>query len=128
MKKYIFYHILVIIGAIGLLSCSEEVEVEPTERYLRIVDDQDYNAEYDPISIQETFNGGSLILSGINLENSPFQGVKIVRLDSIGGYVGETVLAENYVNPVGDLMTIDSSYYFFCMETGNLVNKPCSLK
>ncbi len=120
MKTFNFTNILLVLSTLLVFSCSEEVEIEPTERYLRIVDDQDYNAEYDPISIQETFNGGSLILSGINLDNSPFRGVKIVRLDSIGGYVGETILDGNYVNPVGDFMTIDSTYYFFCMESGNL--------
>ncbi len=103
-----------------MTSCKDEDMIMDTESYLRIIDDQDYNASFNPISIRETLGGGSIILAGTDAPNSDFQGISIIRLDSLGGFVGEFEMDFSYVTPVGDLMTVDSTHYFFCMEEGTL--------
>lgn len=118
MKNISLLSLLAIV-LISVSSCKDEDVVMATESYLRILDDQDYNAAFNPISIQETSTGGSIILSGTDAPNTDFEGINIIRLDSLGAYASEFELT-GYVTPVGDLMRVDSAFYFFCMEEGTL--------
>ena len=102
-------------------SCSEEELIEPTERYLKIYDDRIYNASYDPISIVETETGSSLVLTEINLANSSFSGSSIIRIDSVGDISNTSAVAENFVAPVGSLVTIGNMHYYATMDEQSLL-------
>ncbi|MEL6556633.1 MAG: hypothetical protein AAFQ94_00520 [Bacteroidota bacterium] len=102
-------------------SCSEEEVIGPTERYLKIYDDRIYNASYDPIGLVETETGASLVLTEINLTNSSFSGSSIIRIDSVGDISNTTTIAENFVAPVGNLVTIGSMHYFASMDEQSLL-------
>lgn len=103
-----------------LAACSKEEPIAPTESYLKILDNRNYNAQYDPISARETPEGSTLILTATNVDDTPFSGSNIILTDSIGD-IRETIQTpQNLVAPVGDLVDIGDSYYFISMDPQSL--------
>lgn len=102
-----------------IFSCENE-ELSPAQQsFLKIYDDANYNASYQPVGLQYSENN-FYILSERSLSSSNFSGINLVVTDSIGDFVKEEQLGENFVAPTKSLMKIGSSLYFFCMDRSTL--------
>ena len=106
-----------------LMSCDEETELAPTDKYLKIYDDRSYNNTYKPISMIDTETGGTLVLTERSLQNSNFAGCSIIRIDSIGDITSTVEVPDNIVAPVGGLLQMGSSYFFIAMDENSLLTQ-----
>lgn len=111
--------IFVLIVSFFTISCEKE-ELAPEQlSFLKIYDDSDYNATYQPVGLQ--FNENKyFILSERSLNSSNFSGINLVVTDSLGEFVSEQQLEETFVAPTKSLVKIGSSLYFFCMDRNSL--------
>lgn len=101
-----------------VLSCKEEA-FDPKTSFTRIYDSFHSDQQFHPIDIAAT-ESGFLVLAGQSFDASDFMGVQLIRLDETGSYVETRDLSSDYVIPVGDLIAIDSGYYFFAMRPVSL--------
>lgn len=116
MKRY-----LLVLFSLSVIACSNESDPETDKvNFTRIYDSNRYNTSYTPIDLQQTPDGGYLILSSRRLEESNFPGIYLMKVDEFGAFISDQLVDEQYVNPVGDLMAINGSYFFFCMTELNL--------
>lgn len=95
-------------------------EVEADESFLKIYDDKRFNESYIPLDIQQTRDGGYLVLSGTRIAASNFVGIRILRLDKEGNFVSQFTMDPGYVHPVGNLMKSGEGFFFFCMDAVSL--------
>ncbi len=98
-------------------ACVEETNPALDEStFTKIYDNYQFSASYYPIDIQQTSDGGYLILGGRRLTTTTFSGIYLLKADKFGNFVSDVSIDESYVNPVGDLMKIGADYYFLCMD------------
>jgi hypothetical protein len=117
MKNSLITFILLI--AVFGYSCQNE-ELEPQQQsFLKIYDDQNYNASYNPVGIQFISNN-YYILSERRLNSSDFSGINLVVTDSLGDFVSEQQLEETFVAPTKSLLKVGNTLYFFCMDRNSL--------
>lgn len=116
------YSIALLINLLFLVSCDikKNKEVKPDHSFLKIYDNNEFNASYIPLDIQQTTDSGYLILGSNRLDNSSFSGVYLLKVDKDGNYVSDQNLSDNYVHPVKNLMKINGQFYFVAMEEGTL--------
>ncbi len=107
---------LLLIFTILSAACSNESDPTTDKaNFTRIYDSDRYDTSYNPIDMKQTSDGGYLFLASRRLDESNFQGIYIMKVDELGAFVKEELVDEQYVNPVGDLLFLNDSYYFFCM-------------
>lgn len=102
-----------------LFSCSDDGP-SPEASFFKIYDDSDADLRYRPIDIIETIDG-FILLTGVELSQSDFMGVQLIKVDSEGNYESDRTL-NNYVVPIGHmyLNPADSNSYFFAMDPTSL--------
>ncbi len=102
-----------------LMACSDN-EPAPSESFFKIYDDSNFDVSYRPIDVVETVDG-YIILTGTQLSNSNFSGVRLLKIDEEGNYEYDNEL-DDYVVPVGEmyLNESDSNSYFFAMNPTSL--------
>ena len=116
MKSTLIY-VLSIAFAISLWSCDiSDNDVTPGASFLKIYDNDDFQASFIPIDVKQTADGGYLILGGTRLDNSDFIGVYLMRVDEEGNFVSEQNLSSQFVHPIYNLMEIGDSFYFVAMD------------
>lgn len=117
MKRNLLF--LILISTIFTLSCDKD-ELEPQQQsFLKIYDDENYNASYNPVGLQ--FNANNYyILSERRLSSSDFSGINLVVTDSLGDFVSEQQLEETFVAPTKSLLKVGNLLYFFCMDRNSL--------
>lgn len=104
-----------------VFACSNESDPEADKsNFTRIYDSNRYNTSYNPIDMRQTPDGGYLVLASRRLKESNFPGIYVMKVDEFGAFVSEQLVDEQYVNPVGELLALNDSYYFFCMTELNL--------
>ncbi|NJN42604.1 MAG: hypothetical protein HC811_10620 [Flammeovirgaceae bacterium] len=109
--------LITLLTLLSATSCLEEQNPAFDEKaFTKIYDNTEFDASYYPIDVQQTSEGGYLILGGRRLENSSFAGIYILKADKLGNFVRDYDVDESYVNPVGDFMKIGATYYFLCMD------------
>ena len=102
-----------------LASCQKE-ELDPSERFTKIYDSFRSDAAFYPIDVVATTTG-FIILASQTTDQSSFRAIQVIELDEEGNFVRTVEFpAANYVIPIGDLVDIDSTYYFFGMEPVSL--------
>ncbi|MEM7550289.1 MAG: hypothetical protein AAF363_11465 [Bacteroidota bacterium] len=116
MKKKIIYSLLVVLVSLVGCEIGDNSSADPSESFLRIFDTNEFEADFTPLDLAETPDGGFLVLSGIRRDDSNFLGVHVLKTDEFGTFVSETVLDPSFVNPVDQLVEINGLYYFFCMN------------
>jgi hypothetical protein len=110
---------LISIISIFAFSCNNE-EVAPEQHsFLKIYDDDNYNASYNPVGLQLNADN-YYILSERSLSSSDFAGINLVTIDSIGDFIREQRLEETFVAPTKSLLKVGTSLYFFCMDRNSL--------
>ncbi|MDL5047144.1 hypothetical protein QQ054_14055 [Oscillatoria amoena NRMC-F 0135] len=113
-QKSIFLLLTLFLIQVG---CLEEPSPANDERaFTKIYDNYQFSASYFPIDIQQTSDGGYLILGGRRLTTTTFSGIYLMKADKFGNFVSDAEIDESFVNPVGDLMKIGADYYFLCMD------------
>lgn len=116
MNKHIFLLFTLILAA-----CSNESDPEADKaNFVRIYDSNQYNTSYHPIDMKQTTDGGYLVLASRRLNESNFPGIYLMKIDELGAFVSEQLVDEQYVNPVGDLLFLNDTYFFFCMTSVGL--------
>ena len=117
MKRILYFATCLLL----LSACSNDSDPEADKaNFVRIYDSDRYNTSYTPIDIKQTPDGGYLILASRRLDESNFPGTYILKVDDLGAFVSEQLVDEAYVNPIGQLIPLNESYFFFCMEEVNL--------
>jgi len=121
MKNHLYVFILLCLGAAGLTSCSEEENPQfDKDTFTKIYDNNKYNASNFAIDMQQTPDGGFLILGGrIVPEDSAATGIYLMKLDEFGNFVKELEVEATSVNPVASLTMFQTKYYFLCMDHGS---------
>lgn len=116
--------LLLLLIAPLLTMCGEEPDPRTeAEKFVSIYDNNQLNAIYFPIDVKQTADGGYIILAAkeiiapdANSNNPNFYYTYIIRADKNGNFIRENELESNYVSPVGDLVQVDTTFYFFCRD------------
>lgn len=109
--------IILILLLLAQAACLEETNPAFDEKaFTKIYDNYQFSASYFPIDVQQTSDGGYLILGGRRLTTTTFTGIYLLKADKFGNFISDEEIDESYVNPVGDLMKIGADYYFLCMD------------
>ncbi|MDW7695950.1 hypothetical protein R9C00_25760 [Flammeovirgaceae bacterium SG7u.111] len=98
----------------GCSSDSEEV-ILPNNRFTKVYDNYDFSSSFYPLDLKQTADGGFLILAQTEVDISDFGGVYVMKTDDEGNFVWE-VPASGFVAPTSNLMEINGSFYFMCMD------------
>ena len=109
-------------GAIVLVSCDikDNKDFNPADSFLRIYDSQQFDHAIGPVDVKQTTGNGYLLLGIYRRNDTDFLGTYIASIDEEGGFVRNTYLRDNNVNPVGELMQIGESQYFVSMDAVSL--------
>lgn len=97
--------------ALALFSCADNIDFLPEQSFIKIVNDESFENTYHPMDIVQAGDDGYFILSAYNAWN-----IYLLRLDATGDFLWDTVLPDNYVNPIKGLYYRDNAFYFFCMD------------
>ena len=109
--------LFIVLALFAVVSCSEESNPEfDTQTFTTIFDNNKFDASYFPIDMQETPDGGYVILGGRKLTDTNFTGIYLLKADKFGNFVKEIEVEETSVNPVADFVEYQTKYYFFCMD------------
>lgn len=105
-----------------MLSCEEESDPRlDEETFVKIYDNNQFNAEFNPIDLKQTADGGYLILATRRLLDTEFLGTYLLKVDNKGAVVREVEVDGEYVHPIPDLMPVADKFYFFCMNRSTAV-------
>jgi hypothetical protein len=123
--------LLLLLIAPLLTMCGEEPNPRTeTENFVSIYDNNQLNAIYFPIDVKQTFDGGYIMLAAkemitpdANSNNPNFYYTYILRADKNGNFISENELESQYVSPVGDLVELDTTFYFFCRDSQTFQSK-----
>ncbi len=114
-------NILFLMVVLALTNCTNSSDPAADKaNFTRIFDNNQFNASYYPIDLVQTPDGGYLILGGRSLASSSFSGTYIMKADALGNFVAGQEVDQNLVDPIGKILTSNSSYYFFCMTAVGL--------
>lgn len=114
MRIKTFFLILFLLAQVA---CLEETNPAFDEKaFTKIYDNYQFSASYFPIDVQQTSDGGYLVLGGRRLSTTTFTGIYLLKADKFGNFISDEEIDESFVNPVGDLMKIGADYYFLCMD------------
>lgn len=109
------------------ISCANNSDpVADKANFVRIYDNNKFNASYYPIDIKQTPDKGYLILGGRRIEDptSPnaqyYSGTYLLKANELGEIESEKEVATDIVNPIGPLLEANGNYYFFNMEPKNV--------
>jgi len=118
MKHYHLLFLALVVGVAVLISSCEEPAstTDATESFTAIFDNRNFDASYFPIDMQQTADGGYLVLGGRRLTDSDYVGIYLLKADKYGNFVKELEVDESSVHPVGKLARYKGKYYFFCMN------------
>ncbi|WP_018342436.1 hypothetical protein [Cytophaga aurantiaca] len=117
MKQAIIYLLLAAIA----FSCDmkKNKEAKPSG-FLKIYNENTYSNQYTPLDIEQTSDGGFLILSAAKIEISAFPGVYIMKIDKDGAVQATELLSDIYVSAAPNLVRNGNQYYLVCMDRQNL--------
>jgi hypothetical protein len=111
-RLLLFVPILILFNA-----CLEEsTPALDKKAFTKIYDNSNFDASYYPIDMQQTPDGGYLILGGRRLEDTNFSGIYLLKADKFGNFVKDVEVSASFVNPVGKFIQLGDNYVFFCMD------------
>lgn len=110
-----------ILFLVSLFSCDmkKNKDAEPSG-FLKIYNENSYSNQYTPLDIEQTSDGGFLILSAAKIEISAFPGVYIMKIDKNGTVQAAELLYDIYVSAAPNLVRNGNQYYLVCMDRQNL--------
>lgn len=122
LKNYTHYiYILTLI--LSIAACSEEENPKfEKDNFTSIFDTNEFDSAYYPIDIKQTEDEGFLVLAKRRLEGE-FAGVYILKANKFGNFESHVNVDPQLVNPVGSLMPVGDTFYFFCMDAGSKITQ-----
>jgi hypothetical protein len=114
MKKAL---ILISLFTVSVFSCTEKSDpVFDEQNFTSVIDNKVFSSGIYPIDIRQTSDGGYLILAERAIQESTFRGVYIMKADKYGKFTAETTLDDNFVNPIGPMLSSGTNIAFICMD------------
>lgn len=108
-----FHTLYLILLSLFILGCKNKYE--PEAAFIKVYHDEDINTNYYPLGIQETNDGGYIVLSAKNGWN-----IHILKTDPEGNMLWEQQISSKYVNAVPNLIKRNGKIYFVCMDAVGL--------
>jgi len=113
--------VLLISSLLAFNQCSNNSDpAADKSNFTKIFDNNQFNSSYYPIDMVQTPDGGYLILGSRSLTSSSFSGTYIMTADAFGNFLSAQEVDENLVDPIGNILTANGKYYFFCMTAVGL--------
>lgn len=113
---------IILLFACSLLwiACSNDPD-PATEKanFVRVYDNNQFNASYRPLDVVQTADGGYLILGerDISEDGAPYYaGAFILKVDAFGLVVSELEVTSDKVNPLAPILRLGDKLYFFNMD------------
>lgn len=110
-----------------LTGCKEIKEnsknTDPKANFLVIYENNDFSKSYIPIDIQQTSDGGYLILAKRRITESSFYGIYLMKADNTGQFISGEEVITDIVNPVNNFIKVGNTFYFFAMDRLSLETK-----
>jgi hypothetical protein len=126
----VFYFRMRLFSALLLLllaGCKEIKEnnknTDPKANFLVIYENGDFSKSFIPIDIQQTSDGGYLILAKRRITESSFYGIYLMKADNTGKFISGEEVSTDLVNPIYNLMKVGNAFYFFAMDRLSLETK-----
>jgi len=117
MRYLILYFQLIIM----CVSCDIKKNKEATPTgFLKIYNETSYSNQYNPLDIEQTSDGGFLILSSTKIATSSFPGIYLMKLDKNGFILSAKLLSDEFVSAVPNLLKNGEDYYIICLGQQNL--------
>ncbi len=108
-------YIVLVLTFLIIFSCSEDDSI--SERgFLRILDDRDLGVAYSPISIINTLDTGYMVLAEKQVTIGELPLAVILTINDDGNFTSTDSVDISIRKPIGDLMQVGDSYYFFAMQ------------
>jgi hypothetical protein len=119
--RFSIHSILLILASVVVLCCSNDSDPAADKaNFTKIFDNNQFDASYYPIDMVQTPEGGYLILGNRSLTTSSFSGIYLMKADALGNFVSAREVSDTLVNPIGNILTANGKYYFFCMTAVGL--------
>jgi hypothetical protein len=111
-----------------LLSGCKEIKennknTDPKANFLVIYENNDFSKSFIPVDIQQTSDGGYLILAKRRITESSFYGIYLMKADNTGKFVSGEEVTTDIVNPINTLLKVGNAFYFFAMDRLSLETK-----
>ncbi|GAB4131827.1 MAG: hypothetical protein OHK0045_15070 [Raineya sp.] len=115
MQKYAYF-IFIVVLLLGSCDIARNKDVEPTQVFVKIYENNQFDNNFNPLDVKQTSDGGFLILGEYTGSNfSPFPAVYLMKVQADGRFEWEYKATENYVTPISELLpTPEGNYEFFC--------------
>jgi hypothetical protein len=122
--RSIYIGVSIAVATVLFTSCDNKKnkEVNPEAEFFKIYDNQKYIESYYPLDIKAV-SDGYLILGKRRITSSAYFGCYVMKIDKTGQFISETLVDEQYVNPLPTFCKISGSYYFVCMDNTTLESK-----
>lgn len=117
--KHITLYLQLIILICASCDIKKNKEATPTG-FLKIYNEDSYSNQYIPLDIEQTTDGGFLILSSTKISTSSFPGIYLMKIDKDGKLLSAKSLSEDYVSAVPNLLKNGNDYYIVCMGQQDL--------
>ena len=117
-----FFNAVLLLPLLFFFSCdiSDNEDIDPALSFVRIYDSEQFDRTFEPIDLIQTTDGGYIVLGGYRRDDTDFLGVYVMKTDSAGNFISDTFYPQEHVNPIGDIMEINGSYYFISMDAVGL--------
>jgi hypothetical protein len=116
MFKFIYTSFSIIAVTFLVFACGEDSNpVTETKNFTSVFDSNQFSDGFFPIDIQQTTDGGYVVLAESKLDSTQLTGVYLLKADKYGNFV-KFIKADTLFNPIGRLSKIANKYYFFCMR------------
>jgi hypothetical protein len=116
MFKFIYTSFSIIAVTFLVFACGEDSNpVTETKNFTSVFDSNQFSDGFFPIDIQQTTDGGYVVLAESKLDSTQLTGVYLLKADKYGNFV-KFIKADTLYNPIGRLSKIANTYYFFCMK------------
>lgn len=110
-----------LLSTLIVFSCIEKSDPAfDQQNFTSVIDNKIFSSGIYPIDIRQTSDGGYLILAERTIQESTFRGVYVMKADKFGKFTAETILDDNFVNPIGPLFTSGNTISFVCMDAFSL--------
>jgi len=118
MPKRLYIVFLAAASSLLFVTCSEKSDPQlEMDKFTSIIDVDNFDAAYNPIDIQQTADGGYIVLSERNVTESHLDGIYLLKLDKHGNFEKDYQVTDSLTNPVCHLANIGEKFYFFCMTS-----------